>query len=644
MAGERKEERSWGTRMSYARLHLPQFLLANMLMSVLRPSLAMVPLLEGPAGVETKNYIYAGETVTVGGIMAYDGDSNATTAGTIAFDNSVVVCEFLYGSGATTTTTSCNMSFTMWRIDYMTNKTMINFTIYHPVHGGFENYINPYYMSCVQVADLAAPTVRSDKLCYYYYIQLPPYYVPACPPFALYCYLSNALQLQTYLGVGQSLDKRVYFKDNNAIGIAQDPRMDSVQIELVTDPGYPNSMSIDVLIGGPKDTLTTNLWTNEINLRFDSLANPQYAQYFFSRAVKFTPDLSQAGLKYRFCFLAKEVHSPQFYINNASASNQTTLTCFGMEVVVPDIQVQSSVFTNGTMENPSYVDVTVGCDYSWNFTSWEARDFPSTANANDYMGFQQGLYKPHAIVEEFHPLPPGATLSSRQAVKVCWDRTLSCTSPSYDVSRQEIRYTPTRGQQALQVKACLVFQDETYPTLQKRVFCTIFRVHKCKVCIRSDETLVKIAHDYRIDWLQLWSANIQIQNPYGLSSTSVLLFGPSFPIIQNTSIAEAALRFRTPERSLRAMNPELSTDWIPPGTILCVVPDICQTQPAFFPLFSLSLPPSKSRSPVISLPSRSSRAHKSTADISRAELRRSSPSLEEYPSRLLASHILSKVM
>ncbi|EKX53356.1 hypothetical protein GUITHDRAFT_101060 [Guillardia theta CCMP2712] len=555
----------------------PSPLLLVTLLMLLNPSLAMVPTLEGPPGVDMKNYIYAGDTVTVGGVQAYDADSNATAAGTIAFDNSVVVCQFLYGSGATTATTSCNMSFTMWRVDYMTNRTMINFTIYHPMHGSFENYINPYYMACVQVADLAAPTVRSDRLCYYYYIQLPPFYVPACPPFSSYCYLDNALQLQTYLGVGQYLDKRVYFKDNNAIGITADPRMDSVQIDLVSDPGYPNSMNIDNLRGGLNDILTASVFTNLISVRFDSLSNPGYSQYFFSRGVKFTPDLSQAGLKYRFCFTAREIHSSTFYINNVSASNQTNLTCFAMEVVLPNIQVQGSVVTNGTMDNPTYLDLTVGCDYSWNFTSWEARDFPSTASSIDYMGFQQGLYKPHAIVDQSNPLPPGATLSSREAVKVCWDRTLACTSPTYEISRQEIRYTPTRGQQSLQMKACLVFQDQTYPNLQMRVFCTIFRVNKCKVCIRTDETLLKIAHDYRIDWLQLWSANIQIQNPYALGTSGVLLFGPTFPIIQNTSIADAALRFRTPERSLRSMNPELLTDWIPPGTILCVVPDICQT-------------------------------------------------------------------
>lgn len=153
-----------------------------------------------------------------------------------------------------------------------------------------------------------------------------------------------------------------------------------------------------------------------------------------------------------------------------------------------------------------------------------------------------------------------------------------------DVARV-FTFTPDRQHEVSEHSACFVAHERkgksdngsVHGELEAEVRCYHFKVGKCKYCAKPGETLASIAGDYGTDWLQLYGANTQIEDPDDLSAHHhPLNLGPTYRVVKGDSLSSLATRFGTSVGSIQALNPDLSGDELVAGkTQICVQPQIC---------------------------------------------------------------------
>lgn len=101
------------------------------------------------------------------------------------------------------------------------------------------------------------------------------------------------------------------------------------------------------------------------------------------------------------------------------------------------------------------------------------------------------------------------------------------------------------------------------------------------------------APDYSTDWLQLWSANRAIRNPFDLREIverldNELVLGPLTTLSKDETVASFARKFKIHPAQLFKLNPDLDrlAATLPAGSSLCVISDIC-SQPGDARLMTL---------------------------------------------------------
>jgi len=355
----------------------------------------------------------------------------------------------------------------------------------------------------------------------------------------------------------------------------------------MSDPGLPNGASVGPVIN------TTQISSTPAGV----------TKFLFSREVTFTPSARDAialnpdsneGLSFKICF--KGISGP--YVSSPQCSN--------IVVVRPEPQ-QSLSITCPSCPTPlpaAEFTAMVRCTYTWNLILWEAKDFDAATDvvemrqpfpSGNQVGYEHGRYVPVVTADPMNPMPSGAALSTGMSHQHCRDVTpvgdpfvTFCNAGLIRNARtQQITWTPTRGMESGVYNVCFRLgtmdmaggmMDET--VMPQRVTCSEVTVAKCKVCTKPGDTLESIAKDYRTDWLQLWGANVWVENPRNLAGYGMVTLGPTYVVSKETEQAQiVAGTYGMSLSHMAEVNPDLAAKGVtllPKDTAVCVIPPVCK--------------------------------------------------------------------
>lgn len=370
------------------------------------------------------------------------------------------------------------------------------------------------------------------------------------------------------VAAGQTMKAYVYFEDYNRDLTGNCSRCDNVEISVKSNPGLPNGATLFAT----KGMLDLNNDAGAPSRKVDVLVGGAMgkAQYFVaSRELHFTPSMLDArlvdtdfpsnGIKYQVCFEAKSRR------NGGTGDFQySDVACMFFQVVRPQpvlVAATQARPTPGVVLNfDAELPLSVRCPYAWDLNIKDAKDGLDAgalrlSTAFD-AGYEAGKYHIIATEDPAHPLPAGATITQGGGV-------------------QQLRWTPTRGMEGHEFELCVRLQDavlEEGAVLK----CTTAFVRKCEVCSLGDDTLNSIAMEYHTDWLQLWGANYDVQNPNHVEEYKRLKLGPMYTTSKDESVTVLASNFGMTEEGLRRVNPDLAgMDRYATGTPVCLIPQIC---------------------------------------------------------------------
>ena len=257
--------------------------------------------------------------------------------------------------------------------------------------------------------------------------------------------------------------------------------------------------------------------------------------------------------------------------------SQKEWNSFGVE----DLHIDDFVESNGIFFRPDRFHASfdhnslpfkarVNCPYKWKVEVVDKKDeiIPAEAIGEDasfrflsesQSGYQKGVYKPRAKVDPENPLPKGAVLSP-------YDE---------DKKHQILSWSPERGSEGQSFTFCLWISEAVIDE-GRYLRCTNITVQKCEVCGRPSDTLHSISMEYGTDWLQLWGANHDIENPNSLNDYVPLKLGPMYTLNKRQDLETLASRFSMTSSDLRRVNPDLhGQNDLAADTTVCLIPRIC---------------------------------------------------------------------
>jgi len=405
----------------------------------------------------------------------------------------------------------------------------------------------------------------------------------------------DALNPIVKVGVGQTLVTNVYF---DLLSTAH-----SLEIAVASDPGLPNGASIGPLRGGPgfqTGGVVSNLITTEP-------PDPSLLRYVYHREITFTPterdaialsEDPEAGITYPLCFFSMT------NMNGTATPIQGPKVCTKIMVVRPEPMAATEI-TCPSCTAPLPVNFTamVRCPYSWNMILWERKDFdpnyridgqappavPGEVVPLAVSGYREGLYQPRAEPDPHNPLPMGAELRAPVENLLCrdspkmqpFDDTCEDTTLLRKVWTQELAWRPTRGMENQVFHVCILLSGargiDPAIVAPERV-CSTVLVTKCKVCTLPGDTLESIAKEYRTDWLQLWGANVLVDNPRNLADYGNVTIGPTYVTSKETELSNiVAGVFGMTMEGFLDVNPDLrGVETLSRGTPVCVLPPVCK--------------------------------------------------------------------
>ena len=93
------------------------------------------------------------------------------------------------------------------------------------------------------------------------------------------------------------------------------------------------------------------------------------------------------------------------------------------------------------------------------------------------------------------------------------------------------------------------------------------------------DTLQSIAKEFRTDWLQLWGANVHVENPTNLAGYGNVTLGPTYVVSKSAEAVQlVAGTFGMSLPDLAELNPDLvgGHTHLPKDTKVCLVPPVCK--------------------------------------------------------------------
>jgi uncharacterized protein YegL len=101
-------------------------------------------------------------------------------------------------------------------------------------------------------------------------------------------------------------------------------------------------------------------------------------------------------------------------------------------------------------------------------------------------------------------------------------------------------------------------------------------IRRCKYCVGVDESMLSIANEWDVDWLQLWGANPLVKNPDNLANYQLINLGVLYDIREADTIDALAERFETTPGLIMSMNPDIEdVDDIDVNQEICISLGIC---------------------------------------------------------------------
>jgi len=290
-----------------------------------------------------------------------------------------------------------------------------------------------------------------------------------------------------------------------------------------------------------------------------------------ARALTFNAELVHAGTVIPLCFEAvnDQVECPRFrrntgpqgaavhYGEGVTVSQASEPLCVFLDVPGPRIK-----WIAPTPEEGETVITYMGCPLEMQFAAVDLENYFDLRIRPD---------------EALFGLPVGATLEP----DVCGfkkgapppERVANGIGRCPFVTRT-LHWVPSRVQSGLDAKVC-VDAATMGDQLERR--CFFFHVGKCRYCAQVGETLHSLADSFGTDWLQLWSANPQLEDPGKLSLYHLLNIGSLYPARYGDTIASLSRRFLTSVQAIKEANPDLQAEGaeVQEGKLVCVLPGMC---------------------------------------------------------------------
>jgi LysM repeat protein len=109
------------------------------------------------------------------------------------------------------------------------------------------------------------------------------------------------------------------------------------------------------------------------------------------------------------------------------------------------------------------------------------------------------------------------------------------------------------------------------------IHCVVVTVPPCRVCVSATDTLQSLAREYDTDWLQIWGANPDIDNPDNIVEGTSLNLGPIYKVKNHDNLELLAEKFGTSVKNIKSVNFDIQADddgQLAPGQQLCLMPSI----------------------------------------------------------------------
>jgi hypothetical protein len=144
----------------------------------------------------------------------------------------------------------------------------------------------------------------------------------------------------------------------------------------------------------------------------------------------------------------------------------------------------------------------------------------------------------------------------------------------------DLLFVPPRGMTGATVEACVraVGQAGQYRVLESRRMCIEIEVQRCQWTVRESESMVTIAAQTGVSWLQLWNFNkgVVTRPDFDLRTGEAIKVGQLYEVDAGDTLSNIASRFSTSVERIREMNADLAgNDLIAPGQVICVTFNQC---------------------------------------------------------------------
>lgn len=179
-------------------------------------------------------------------------------------------------------------------------------------------------------------------------------------------------------------------------------------------------------------------------------------------------------------------------------------------------------------------------------------------------------------------LPPGAVLDAQAPMGTGFVNTNRrlCTSVM-----RTMRWTPSMKMGGFKGSTCFSARDTggshscgAEAVAHTSQHCVKFEVQRCKYALQMDQQLQEISALFGVDWMRLWSLNMDITHPdYVVYNQQVVMVGHLYKVAPNERMDRIAHRLGMSVQQLRDLNYDVAASdaLLQPGQELCVVPNSC---------------------------------------------------------------------
>jgi len=266
------------------------------------------------------------------------------------------------------------------------------------------------------------------------------------------------------------------------------------------------------------------------------------------RTLSFTPVVGQEGFTYNVNFRARDdkehCHEGGYY---SLIGQQGGKDCLIIKVVAP---------------NPEWVDPTPPEEKVFEGYTGCPLSFCTAAEDPQHVEYPIVIFDRKGS----GGLPEGAALGP-QTVAGEGGRTHS----------RCFNWKPARGHEGYAYTVCMIAADAGLVRSTQR--CWTIDVIRCKYCIQPNESLLSVAADYELDWIQLWGSNVDIKNPDHAYDYQLINLGAIYHVRAMDTLDLISERFASTPAHILSMNPDIANENdILDGQEICVCPDVCSEQ------------------------------------------------------------------